>query len=149
MNKILSMLTDIYLYFKRYHIVAYNNRMYKGYRYVNEEVYTMLGAKLWINEYADRTKYVYDLFDIKKQKLVYDYSIMFLDFDAVKEIIRTTNGIRQEAVRKIIFNFKHKWTPVAGDQAASIYFADLMTLFSEQYKDFEPSSTENGRSHLT
>jgi hypothetical protein len=113
--------------------------MYSGYRHVNEEVYTLLWAKIWLNEHADRTRYVYDLYDIKKKKLVYDYSGMMIDFEAVRAIIGGTIATKQDAVRNMIFNFKSKWTPIAGDQAASIYFADLMTLFNDRYKDFEPS----------
>jgi len=139
MNRILSILADIYLYFKRYRIVAYNNRMYKGYRCVNDVVYTMIGAKMWLYEKADRTRYVYDILDLRKEKLVYDYSVMFEDFESVRIVIRTTDGNKMDSVRKLIFNFKHKWTPIAGDQAASIYFADLMVLYQEKYKDYEPS----------
>jgi hypothetical protein len=141
MNKLLDLLTDAYVYFKRYRIVAYNNRTYSGFRHVNEQVYTILGAKMWLSENADRTRYVYDLYDIRKKSLVYDYTGMFDDFESVKKLILKTNANYEDAMRKLIFNFKLKWTPKAGDQAASIYFADLMSIFRAHMEQFNTESS--------
>jgi hypothetical protein len=132
-----TMLQQIKARFKKYQIVAYNNRMYTGYRPVNNYLYTWIGSKLWLNEFADRTRYVYDLYDTKKKRLVHDYSDMFTDFEWVKKQIKNSHFAHEDAIRRLIFNYKYKWTTIAGDQAASIYFADLMVIFNEHYHPYQ------------
>lgn len=130
------LLQKIQTRFQKYQIVAYNNRTYVGYRPVDHNLYTWLGAKLWLAENGDRTRYVYDLFDVKKQKLVYDYSGMFRDYDRVKLYIKSSQYLHEDGCRRVIFSFMHKWAAIAGDQAASIYFADLMALFNEHFQQY-------------
>ncbi|MDD4970731.1 MAG: hypothetical protein PHT07_14995 [Paludibacter sp.] len=126
----------LYKYTAKYHIVAYNNRMYSGYRYVNDSTYTWISAEFWLDKHADRSRYVYDLFDIKKGQLVYDYTEMVQDFESVKNIILNINAYHEDTARKMIFNFKSKWTRIAGYQAASLYFSDLMTIYNTQMQKF-------------
>ena len=121
---------------KRYYIVAYNNRMYKGYRYVNSNLYTFYGAQYWLFENAKRNRYLYDLLDITTNKLYYDYSEMFSDYERVKRLIAITNANYEEPLKQYIFNFKIKWTKLCGEEGISIYFEDLMTMFQFQMDKF-------------
>ena len=115
-----------------YHIVAYNNRMYKGHKYVNNNLYTFYGAQRWLFENGNRSRYLYDLLDAKTGKLYYDYTEMLNDYEAVKNTIHSTNLIYEESLMNYIFNFKQKWTKFCGEASISIYFEDLMTMFQFQ-----------------
>jgi hypothetical protein len=120
------------MFTKKYQIIAYNNRMYKGYRTVNSELYTFYGAQMWLYENGKRERYIYDLLDTYTGKLYYDYTKMFDDYEAVKNIISKTNGNYEEPLKQLIFNFKHKWSKFCGEQGIAIYFEDLMTMFQFQ-----------------
>jgi len=74
--------------FKKYRVVAYNNRMYKDWRFVGNDVKTLSGAKYWIAQSGDRTRYLYNIYNIETETLVYDYSKLFKDYERVRSIIK-------------------------------------------------------------
>lgn len=114
----------------RYKIAAYNNRMYTGYRFVDNKVRSLIGAKFWIAENGNRNRYLYNIYDTTTEKFLYDYTDLFRDFEHAKKIIRSSNSLLyEETVINYINNFKKKWEPKAG-VSISAYFEDLMTLFN-------------------
>lgn len=125
---------------KRYMIVAYNNRTYKGYKFVMPEAYTFFGANYWINQHGDRTRYVYDLYDIVLRKLVLNHQPMIDEFEYVKSSILKTTAAHSTPLRVYIFNFKTKWEKKFGKAAAAIYFSDLMAIYKSQ---MEKTGIEN------
>jgi hypothetical protein len=137
---------------KRYRIVAYNNRMYEGWKFVDNVQYTMYGAKSWIDTHGDRDRYLYDLYDIAENELVYNYESMIKDFKAVKKVIARNdinvydhnvhfNDYHSEALKKYIFNFKEKWNIKFGIKAPQIYFEDLMTLYNLKTEKYHEAAT--------
>ena len=117
---------------KRYMIVAYNNRIYEGYRFVTPETYTFFGANYWINQYGDKTRYVYDLYDTVLRKLVINHQPMIDEFNYVKNFILKTTATHSIPLRVYIFNFKTKWEKKFGKAATAIYFSDLMVTYKNQ-----------------
>jgi hypothetical protein len=113
-------------------IVAYNNRTYEGYRFVFPETYTFFGANYWINQHGDRTRYIYDLYDVVLRKMVTNYQPMIDEFNYVKNIILKTTAAHSIPLRVYIFNFKHKWEKRFGKNAVGIYFSDLMAIYKTQ-----------------
>jgi hypothetical protein len=122
------------IFTSKYRIVAYNNRMYKNYRFVDNKLYNFIDAKLWIENNGDRSRYLYDLYDIKKNELFYNYENMIDEYYTVKNIInsKNNNGHHVEALKKFIFNFKDKWQTKHTKKAPQMYFEDLMTIFNEK-----------------
>jgi hypothetical protein len=117
---------------KRYLIVAYNNRMYEGFKTVSPELYTFFGANYWINQNGDRSRYVYDLYDVINKRLVIDHQPMIDEFNYVKESILKTSARHATPLRVYIFNFKVKWDKIYGKSATAIYFSDLMVIYKMQ-----------------
>ena len=117
----------------KYRIVAYNNRMYKNYRFVDNKKYNFIDAKLWIENNGDKDKYLYDFYDTKKRELFYNYEEMIDDYYAVKNLIKSdkNNGHHVEALKNCIFNFKEKWQIKHTPKTPQMYFEDLMTIFNE------------------
>lgn len=118
----------------KYRIVAYNNRMYKNYRFVDNKKYSYLDAKLWIEQNGDRDRYLYDLYDTKKKEFFYNYGEMINEYQIVKNQLNSdkNNGHHSEALKIYIFNFKEKWQIKHSNKAPQIYFEDLMTLYNEK-----------------
>lgn len=131
---------------KRYMIVAYNNRTYEGYRFINSEKYTFFGANYWINQNGDRTRYIYDLYDVVLRKLVINYQPMIDEFNYVKNSILKTTAAHSIPLRVYIFNFKMKWDKKFGKNASGIYFSDLMAIYKTQMEktgieNYDPDNT--------
>jgi hypothetical protein len=123
----------------RYKVVAYNPRMYRSFRYVDDEERTYLGAKYWIGANGDMSRYLYDIIDTRTGKLQYDYTEMFRDFNHIKKIIFKTNANYSDPLMIYIFNFKKKWEKRIG-VSTSIYFADLMTLYQSEMEKYAPKN---------
>lgn len=128
---------------KRYMIVAYNNRTYEGYKFVIPETYTFFGANYWINQHGDRTRYVYDLYDVVLRKLVINHQPMIDDFNHVKDMILKTTAAHSTPLRVYIFNFKTKWEKTFGKAAVGIYFSDLMAIYKTQMENTEHFDPDN------
>jgi len=117
---------------KRYLIVAYNNRMYEGFKTISPELYTFFGANYWINQNGDKSRYVYDLYDVINKKLVINHQPMIDEFNYVKKSIMKTSASHAGPLRVYIFNFKVKWDKIYGKAASGIYFSDLMAIYKMQ-----------------
>jgi hypothetical protein len=117
--------------FKRYKVVAYNNRMYKDFRFVDDNLRSLSGAKYWIAQSGDRTRYLYNIYDVETKTLIYDFSEMFSDYERVRNIVQKTSPIYSESLTNLIFNFKTKWEPEFSN-SISIYFEDLMAIYQSQ-----------------
>jgi len=117
---------------KRFRVVAYNNRTYKGYKFATQDVFTKKGARTWLVHNADFDRYVYDLLDIKTNKFEINYQPMIDDFEYIKKVIKNKNntGYHSEYIEKLMFNFKSKWDIRVGKMATKIYFEDLCAVFN-------------------
>ena len=106
--KIKKLISDISE--KKYQIVAYNNRMYKGFRYVTFIPMTFIQTKNWITDHGDETRYIYDLYDIKTCKMKYNYSQMLKDYNYIKKVIKNENNnfSHMQPLKEYIFAFKNK-----------------------------------------
>lgn len=118
----------------KYRIVAYNNRMYKNYRFVDNKKYSFIDAKLWIENNGNRSRYLYDLYDTKKNELFYNYEDMIDEYRIVRDMINSTenNGNHVDSIKNIIFNFKNKWEIKHTVKTPQMYFEDLMTIYNEK-----------------
>jgi hypothetical protein len=116
---------------RKYKVVAYNNRMYKDFRFVDDNIRTLAVSKYWIAQYGDRTRYLYNIYDVETKTLVYDFSELFRDYERVRNIILKTTPIYSDSLMKLIFNFKSKWEPEFKN-SISIYFEDLMAIYQSQ-----------------
>ena len=118
----------------KYRIVAYNNRMYKNYKFVDNKLYSFIDAKLWIQSNGDFDKYLYDLYDTRTKELFYNYNDMIDEYYKVKDIITSekNNGYHIESLKNYIFNFKEKWQIKHTKKSPQIYFEDLMTIFNHK-----------------
>lgn len=123
------------MFSKKYRVVAYNNRMYKDFRFVDNTIRTLMGAKFWIGEKGDRTRYLYNIYDTKTETLLWDFSELFSDYERVKNIILKTSPIYSEALMNLIFNFKNKWENLYYN-SISIYFEDLMAIYQAQMDQY-------------
>jgi len=124
---------------RRYRIVAYNNRMYKDYRFINSQKYTYFGVKEWIEKNGDRDRYLYNFYDIITKTLLYNYEKMIKEYEEVKKVINDyrINGKHEETLLNYIFNFKNKWEKHYSKKAPQIYFEDLMVLYNEKFKYYK------------
>lgn len=132
---------------KRYMVAAYNNRIYEGYRFVDTETRTYFGACYWINQHGDRSRYVYDLYDVVLRKMVINYQPMIDEFDYVKKSILKTTADHSTPLRVYIFNFKMKWEKRFGKNAVGIYFSDLMAIYKTRMeqtgiKNYPPDNSD-------
>jgi hypothetical protein len=131
---------------KRYRLVAYNNRLYPDWRFVNNEVYTMIGIKSWLCKYGRRDKYIYDIYDVRTGELRYNYEQMILEYLRIKAMFgnpKSLNPVQyQESLREYIFCFKRKWERRFGQSIAKFYFEELMILHNNCFEKFNQEMEE-------
>ena len=129
---------------KRYRIVAYNNRLYPDWKFVNPDTYTMVGVKQWLSKYGKRDRYLYDIYDVKTGELKYDYEKMIIEYLKIRSIFNDEKSINpilhQESIRKYIFCFKNKWETVFSYVATKPYFEELMILYNNYFDKYDLDS---------
>jgi len=146
---------------KRYRLVAYNNRLYPDWKFVNPETYTMIGIKSWLAKYGRTDKYLYDIYDVKTGELKYDYEKMILEYLRIRSMfndektlgfnkkklkkikkIELNPILHQESLKEYIFCFKHKWEHNLPNIAVKPYFEELMILFNNYFDRFNQDNVE-------